>query len=394
MFFGKKLIVFRFAVFTIAGGLFLIFLSYLFSTRQLYMALPKAETLSARPYGEYENAKPLTEKKNQAYLRESLKEYVKLFENHSWKKEYFSKNDFLIHSPWRGDQYIRLSWSGCIDMFKKVSADIIIIGASDSAYNLPLDLVQQELQKINSIYSKVLLCSRIQMSPEMLQETLMELVQTGQKAKLIIWGYGAPAANFKQYDFYKHFNVVQNRILHDNQRSPAFGFRDLVPNLKWQYSAAVKAEHKPIFLPDEVIVRKDYASYFANYLQTIPFITDDIDQQTCNNFSRARQDLQNNLSLMQSLADKVYLYLTPSTEVEYTEEASCYLPAVRALLQSFGSERVKVNTADWKWYNLDYPDYLIPYIDKENVKLYLNPNHNNYEGAKKIVPKIIQESVF
>lgn len=371
------------------------FLYFFSSAPKDLFAVPRmSETLKIRSYAEEHEARSMTHQDQQDYLRESLPAYFEYFSKQSQYEDYIRRKDYLIHSPWRGDQYVRLSWSGCVDIFRQLGADIIILGASDSAYNLPLDLVQQELKSHAFASLKVLLCSRIQMSPSMLHETLKALSSSPHKAKLIIWGYGAVSAQKNQTDDYSHFNEMQNKILHDNLKKSPRGLSEIFSKWHWKQKSKASIERKPIFIPDDVVRQNSFEDYFQGYTQVIPFITDEMSAESCKDFSQARMHLELNLQLMKNLADNVYVYLTPTTGIEYPEQAQCFLTSVVALLNSFAGPQVRVNTQDWRSYDLQYQDFIMPYKLNGEVKYYLNPNHNNYSSAKKIVSKILQDSFF
>lgn len=400
MLFRKKKVLFRisnFHFFTILCSfiilvIFLYFFSYL--PKDLFASARTSETLKIRSYAEEHQATSLTQEGQSAYLHESLPAYLEYFSSKSEYENYIQRKDYLIHSPWRGNQYVKLSWSGCVDIFRKQGADIIILGASDSAYNLPLDLVQQELKTRFSKPLRVLLCSRIQMSPLMLYETLKALSESPYKAKLIIWGYGAVSAQKNQTDDYNHFNEMQNKILHDNLKKEQFGFGNIFSKWQWKQKRKPIADRKPIFIPDEVVQQNSFETYFQDYTQVIPFITDEMSAESCKDFSQASQHLELNLKLMKQISDRVYVYLTPTTGVEYPVQAQCFLTSVVALLNSFSGNQVQINTQDWLWYGLQFQDFIFPYQLDGEIKYYLNPNHNNYPGAKKIVSKILQDSFF
>lgn len=350
------------------------------------------ESFYKKNYSEQSTLVELDKVEEYNFIKENLNGYSKLFENNAFRNNYFSKNDFLIYSPWRGDQYVLLSWSGCINLFKKEGADIIIIGASDSAYNLPLDLINKKIKELKYNILKVLLCSRVQMSPSMIYKTLQALEKTKQKAQLIIWGYGAPSAFNKQFDLYSHFNSMQNQILNENLKELSWGLKNIFSPITWKDHENINEDKRmPFFLPEHINIKNELNDYLVGYTQTVPFITDEIDESGCEDFSHARIDLNRNLNLMKKLSKSVYLYLTPSTELEYLESANCYLPIVRALLRSYEDHKVIVNTADLTWYDLEYKDFLFNFNIRGKSRYYLNPNHNNYEGAKKIVSKLVDD---
>jgi hypothetical protein len=111
------------------------------------------------------------------------------------------------------------------------------------------------------------------------------------------------------------------------------------------------------------------------------FIYDGIEKVGCKGLGRLETQARKLAETLARVADDVYIFLTPITRSHELEAPACLRSGVKNILESLQSPHVHILTQEKDFYGLNEKDFV---YYKSETQLYFDPNHLNFEGAKKV----------
>jgi hypothetical protein len=276
---------------------------------------------------------------------------------------------------------------GGMDIFRKYGADILLFGVSDTFIPVSAGMLRDGLNEtgIPALQGKrILQCARGYLTPETMSWYVKGLEGRSEKSALAIWGYSLTSVHRHPLEamnrqallrLYKNWRA-ENNIERFDRRFPH-------PSWDMFMGGTVEAsEDAPgtLLIPDAsaadprtleaFLARADASSY------AITRDTADCDM------SAASRDADRAISELLKIADKVLIYVPPTSPLDRRGMPSCVVANMTAMLRSKAGARVAVETSDWTSYGVTDQDYLYAAGTKGFWRI--DPVHANDGGARKI----------
>lgn len=288
---------------------------------------------------------------------------------------------------------VMTSWFGGFEIVRSYGADIVLLGSSETFSTLIPSVLADALRRRAGREVRVLSVARGGMTSFIAGLTAKQLAATGGHARVAVWGYSAwnaftrnpiqAANNQSTAALYKR---SQNRLwvalqpaIARFKRIPEWS--DIVPMTygQWRNGAVEQkdADHK---FPTDLIATREKFIEKMEALSPYYERLDGIGEHDCD-LTEASKAVDAVIADLLRFADRVIIYIPPTTPIQTGAAPACYLPAVRTMLASKGSLRVTVKVDDWRSYGLDWTDFIkhsrVPGLS------WIDTNHTNYAGAMK-----------
>jgi hypothetical protein len=289
----------------------------------------------------------------------------------------------------RSQPQVMTSWTGALALHAAYGADALLFGSSEVFTGLAPALLSRALATPASAEPKVLSLAVGNMSPEAVALAAGAAADTGRRARLAVWGYSLwnayPSAHSESLrpDLMRSWNARNGRTLRERLREAApVSWDDLMPlslQLVWDAKHASTHGDVTFSLPasgDAATIERDAAALTPRVSEF-----EGITEAACG-LDGAARELDAALAQLLRAADKVLLYVPPTTPLERASVPPCFEPAVRRLLESRAGARVAVRMEDWRSYGLSYRDYLKP--SNRDGRAWIDPNHVNAGGTLKV----------
>ena len=291
------------------------------------------------------------------------------------------------------------SWQGNVDLFATASADVIIVGSSQTfRLILPQDfatlLGPRLLDKSDP---KVLIMA----GPDLLTETVRFMItnmpKIKAKAKFAVFGYTPKMAFLRRLD-----RTSLSRQAQAEWRSewlpPWPSLSDLIPLPTWRDLIGPSitafrlrtAHHDLLEKPG-----KNSSHYVSAALTDNPILLrqladtitpDFIDFRTATdsdcNMQETKLDFERTIHSLKTIADNLIVYFPPATPLFDGSLPHCFRPAMTQMVHEVSArEGVTAITEGWHGYGLDWEDYVTP-TDQPGI-YQIDAIHTNPLGSKK-----------
>ena len=341
-------------------------------------------------------------------------------------KDYFSRDfdvkvmsEALSVNSYYGNT-VYYPWVGCLDVFRRYGADVVVFGASDVAQSLPPDLMARLIgeAKIPSLQNpRVLTCLGAAGVPEGFGEMAREMLHSTGKVgrpKWIIYGYSATSA-YVDSVFYESAALAKTISLNSYRRNVALGSFSqwnhpvLFP---WTWNDFIRLKQVPSHLPFVLAIKKrDPSANFGRWsilpqvisrdyvrnepalkllLSAEPFRNPLLVGNTltsCDWISESTRRLDATVRAFHELAPRVLLYLSPTTGDDLAVTPGCYGDSVKTMITREKSEGIDISIDDPKTYGLSYADFV--FGDSVEGPLWIDSIHPNISGARKITAAVV-----
>ena len=300
------------------------------------------------------------------------------------------------------ETFVSTPWMGCLDIFGKYGADVLILGDSEVSRSLyPF--------KIAGAFGKgtrVLACTRDGMTPMALKqvvEILHERIQTGKSHPVarIILGF-----SLRWIDSPSHWttDLAEEEEIKLARNILAFEPKLLIGKMDWKNLLPLtlddlfSAQRAPDYYASNDFIRKATVTYpySATLPQArIPHLPEVINELApyyhkiklggdlnCHNELGITAPFRELVSKLLTVGERVYVYRNPVTSFRVDEYPSCIATLIGRMFASVTSNRLFTRNESWESYGLEWKDFVLPLPDPNIVSL--NLNHTNYLGANKV----------
>ncbi|MFI5346120.1 MAG: hypothetical protein ACHQ51_07080 [Elusimicrobiota bacterium] len=286
---------------------------------------------------------------------------------------------------------LRISASslGSMDIFRRYGADVLIFGISDTFIPVSTGMLRDGLNETNipGLHDlKLLQCARGHLLPEAVSWYAQGLQGTGQKARLALWGFSLVYAHKHPLESMSHREV---RNLYKNWRAEngIERFDRRFPHPSWEMFVGEGLQKRPeeeaiggMLIPDGVAGDPKTLDEFLENGDASPYSIGH-DEKDCD-MSELSHNTDLALSELLRVADKVMVYIPPTSTLNRRGIPACIMPSLTAMLKSKAGPSVTVSTDDWKDYGLTNEDYL--YASGKPGFEKIDPLHANDSGSRKI----------
>ncbi len=313
---------------------------------------------------------------------------------------------------------VSYSWTGCLDIYEKYGADVLVFGSSEVYESLIPEQFANELAPLFSSSPKVLFCLTPAMTMETVRMTTEEMVRLpGGKPKIIVWGYSfwqsymrsTKLAAYQKEQNREFAEYVERKRVRGESGWYSAHVRQIVrskganffPRINWDdvlsFSFAkargIRAQQENtdqegIELARAVFEQDDaqLSTYLNANLKPYYDITRGILEEDCS-LEGAAHELYRTISSLKKLSPNVYLYLAPTTMHHRRTVPPCFLPNVKAMLEQVSSQAgIHLLDQTTEEFGLTDRDFIYPTLNPD--KFYFDINHANYFGGQKITKKI------
>lgn len=301
---------------------------------------------------------------------------------------------------------VSYSWTGCLDIYKKYGADIVIIGNSETYRTIVPDLLGSKFSNY-----KVLMCATSHMVMETAALTLTELKKANpQKAKLVIWGFSAWNA-YRGADRYPSLiqskkDLIQTFV--DNPKPQTrikyldgFDFQTLLslkiphylPEITWQLFFPIQffdlykvEDNHSLTLSlssgnDPAKLKQFLDSKTGGYDMLQGISSKDCDM------TGSSKSLDLVSQAIFDIADEALIYLVPTSELQYKPAPDCFVTSVKSMLETKKSKNLITITLSSENYGLVPEDFLG--VSETGKSYHFDKNHPNFYGAQKVTTKLV-----
>ncbi len=333
----------------------------------------------------------------------------------------FDPASFISANPQISELGFRVSysWTGCLDIYEKYGADIIVFGSSEVYKSVIAEQLANNLSPFFYATPKVLFCGTYGMTTETVRMTAQELTRLStNKPKMIIWGYSfwqsykrstllSTYQKEKNRVFKEHTTRWQNKnedgIIHQRfSIKKDFKIASIFPEINWDdifsFSfakvIAKRAEEKiklqPKFdqegieISSEIINMTDHnlTNYLQNNLKPYYAILNGVSEEDCLQ-NDAQTDLILTIDGLKKLSPNVYIYVPPTTMHHKKTVPECYIPNLFEIIKKTSKEKeIYFLDAGTEEFGLSDRDFISPLLNTSTY--YFDINHTNFSGAQKI----------
>lgn len=297
-----------------------------------------------------------------------------------------------------------ISWTGCIDVFKKYGADLVVIGSSEVFRSI----VPDELHRIMGVAQrplKVLVCATGGMTDRAVYETAVEFLKTKNRPTAILWGYPlwSPAPPEA-----RQAGQVDTMVAYRSKSNPRkiisaiinWRISSFFPLFSWDlFPAFVKkqqVENELARIPNgeiriENLGLKTYKEKILNDSQALAGAVSESqlgefkffsDFQGCND-SDYLLNFKQTINLLRELAPRVYIFQTPVSPLQESSMPDCVKNlADNAIRLAAGIHGVHVWRGQNGGFGLDWSDFIQP-TPREKSYIF-DRNHVNFGAAMKV----------
>ncbi|RZA06019.1 MAG: hypothetical protein EOP11_11385 [Proteobacteria bacterium] len=315
-----------------------------------------------------------------------------------------------------------LSWVGCLDIYERYGADLVVMGTSETFRSVVADELAQGIAKARGgSVPRVLLCTASAMQLDTATELTLRLkAARPDLSPEILFGLSLPVSfvegrrnlrnGAEKRDTLAAFELQRARsragFVKFFETYHEVSFADLFPKITWDnvfpitargiaenewirgYEAATRETEKDRakggYVPsalkaDGPALAADIAGRMKPYYR----VYDDYsDEKHCQSAPR-RDALAKLGDAFHALGGKVNLFIPPTTPLAFLAATECFRQEVAVDLRALGTTlHGPVRTDSWEAYGLSYADYVRPTFHPGAYKVDIQ--HTNYLGASKV----------
>jgi hypothetical protein len=319
-----------------------------------------------------------------------------------------------------------LSWVGCLDIYEKYGADVVVMGTSETFRSVVADELADSLKaSYGGQKPRTLLCTATAMQIDTASEIARRLkTLRPDLSPTVLYGLSQSVAfvegkrnlrnGAEKRETLSSYDLQRARSRHGFVRFfetyHEVSFADLFPKATWDavfpftsrslaenewikgYALAAKHPEKERakggYVPAEL--RDKPAALAADIRARMkPFyrVYDDYsDEKHCHSSEREAR-LQELADALKALGGRVFLFIPPTTPLASEAGSRCFREAVAGDLSKMAQTlNAPVRTDAWEAYGLSYADYVRPTFHPEAYKVDIQ--HTNYWGASKVTEKL------
>ncbi len=310
------------------------------------------------------------------------------------------------------------SWLGCLDIFRRYGADIVVLGASDTAQAVAPDLLARDLAAAGGpglAGMRVLSCETPTMLPEVAAQTAEELAASGRRARWVVYGY-TPGDGVTSSPEYEHVLRAKRALLDDYRRQSRLGRwapwdrsavfpwswddvfarfagrDDLALNLIQEDASARSVRRTAKFdarVPDGIKDPRALEAWAGALRLEHPFLGD-MSAVGCGEFSDARARLSRTAAALRRLADRTLIFVDPTTGRELSTAPPCYAPGERAMVA--GAEASVVDADLGRAAGLTAEDFVYESPPGSGRRRF-NASHVARSGSRKVARRLAADIV-
>jgi hypothetical protein len=292
-----------------------------------------------------------------------------------------------------------ISSVGCIDIYERYGADLVIFGASEAYRGIIPSVLSKLVTAPGARASRVLVCASP--TPDLVRMTAEAMARNSREGKTAwaIWGVSPWSFRPRDPDVQAHWRSRVEEYL-TASFTPIHAwlrFRLLLsqlatwdsvfePSLQRYLDTTQNRSEEggvPLEIPE---ARRGDSAYIGSAVSrrhwSFPYLKH-VAAEECG-FSEGRRELDGTLDALLGLSDRVLLFVPPTTPLQASETPKCFQESARAIVASKAASRVVTKVGDWRVYGLDFADY----VDSRGR---IDVNHVNYAGAEKITAKLARE---
>jgi hypothetical protein len=322
------------------------------------------------------------------------------------------------------------SWIGCLDIFARYGADVLLIGNSETYDTLiPIDIAKSLAPMFEGRTPRVLSCAGNSLDWSLARSTIQELgASAKQKPTLVIigvslwawmvdspelayyrdregarlsaylrefWGFGEGLSLSRIFPSISWGSVLPDAFQERRNRrfNPPAASNRLRPTVlqakDFEAGARVSMTDRATFVFVEKRLSSDQPALERIATQLVPYydVLSQASPSDCENH-RATQELIRLLDSARYFGHQVIAYLTPTTPLLTGAAPPCMRDSIESVLRSQNSENVTTKTGDWVEYGLRYGDFIWSTQWSDVSKL--DVNHTNSSGAEKVTAEILK----
>lgn len=315
---------------------------------------------------------------------------------------------------------VSLPWVGCLDIYKKYGADILLIGASDLAQDIMIDALANRLNS-EMPHVKILSCSTPGMTASMILDFIKTLkkIETPQKIKWTIIGLG-PSGFLSKFPFEPSIQYAKADALADFLKKKSLGNLEIINQpwslpLHWDDVVPVRkaSEHLPLNMSLKIHSTTDviparwslhpnsFSKESLNYPDQIhtllstqpidhPFIQQELTAQECYPPEHNQHLLFQIKEDLKKISDQTLLFLIPTLGYELQGLPNCFLKDLKIAFEKNSDEHTKILFKSATEYKLNYLDFILNDSSK-NGFYKIDLVHANKYGAEKITSAVAKE---
>lgn len=325
-----------------------------------------------------------------------------------------------------GEEFVVIEpWIGCLDIYKKYGADVVVMGTSEIFRGIMVDELAKGLSEPGEPTPKILLCTASAMQVNTAAVFAKRLKEARPELQpKVLFGLSLSVAfvegrqndkngrekleTLREADLQSaHSRTALFQLFQDYHE---VSFANLFPRITWEevlphtyrsrednyrrggYVKTAKASGKEKtkggyvlagLKDDPQALAQDIGARIPPYYR----VYDDYnDEKFCRSAARKEQ-LFEVMQALHELSRDVYLYIPPTTPLAFMAATECFRRQVASDLAAAGQTiGAPVLTDEWDGYGLNYTDYLRPTFNPEVYKVDIQ--HTNYRGARKVTARI------
>ena len=315
---------------------------------------------------------------------------------------------------------IPLPWMGCLDIYEKYGADILLIGASDVAQGLMVDQLSQEVAP-SFPKARVLSCTTPGSSAPVILNFIRTLksLHPPRKVKWTVVGL-SPSGFLSTFPFATSLQLLKQDIMTDFKKRKYLGsweslnqgwslpitWNDLIPARKARNHLPPETANKMISMTDAIPERwsvhpgsftraeindEKGLQYFLSKqpIQHI-FIQKDLVKNECEPPDHIQKLLFQIKEELKPVSDKTLLFLFPTLGYEMHDLPDCFLPEIVHAFEQSEDAQTNVLYKGHADYGLNVTDHIIG-DSKDHTLFKIDLVHPNKFGAAKITSVIAHE---
>jgi hypothetical protein len=309
---------------------------------------------------------------------------------------------------------IHESWTGCLDVLRDYGADVLIVGASDTAQSLPPDELAKYFPN-----RRILMCASPSLTVDATREFLklaVEISPPGRPIGWIVFGMSTtlsftpsiyyPAINrgkIEMLEAYRRKNFLGRYSFLNNRLSLPWSWNDILPvrrdvqhvplpnRQERRKNTLDNPERWSIFsftmTPEELGDEARIQELRRRHPPTAYFFSGDQDP-SCARLQELRGKLQEVRDLGNRLAEHSLFFFNPTLGDELNRTSACYLPELDRFLNELRNSRTEI---------IPRTDFGVPVADFSFRERLDRPNevkldmaHVNISGARKITAAVAE----
>ncbi len=370
----------------------------------------KREFMGVR-VGDHGQKRALNPWRDRALMASMFPGYDISDDNNLWRNYFSREFDVKVTSAYlsRGSEHgqaVYHSWTGCLDIIRRYGVDILLMGASDMAQNIPPDELAEYFPG-----RKILMCAAPTLTMDAMRSFLHLATQLYPpqlpKPQMIVIGPSRSLAfissiYYRALDQHKQEQIEQYQR-RDLLKSYAYFNQPVLFPWTWNEIFPVKRDPRHLPLPNRLnhperwsilavqMTPEDLKAHPEKFerlreenIQPSSLFTAADEDPNCSRLQRLPVLMRQVTDDALALSDKVFVYALPSMGDELREAPPCYLDLLASSIAVLKSDRVGVFPVKEDIFKLTPWDFAFYEWSRDKNLLSFDVAHPNYQGAQKI----------